>query len=89
MANHSVKSVHTSPVLLSPRATHSNIDLVIQNNSEADLFLGSSDVSLQDYGFKLSSNTAISLMLSGRDEIYGITSNSEAIDINTLSVEIA
>jgi hypothetical protein len=84
MANHSVKTVSSTPVLLSPDATHSGADVVVQNNSDGDLYLGSSSVTTSVYGFKLSPGTGISLRLGGREELYGVASSS--ININVLTV---
>jgi len=84
MANHSVKTVSSTPVLLSPDPTHSGADVVVQNNSNGDLYLGSSSVTTSVYGFKLSPGTGISLRLSGREELYGVASSS--ININVLTV---
>lgn len=84
MANHSVKTVSTTAVLLSPEPTHSGLDVIIQNNSAGDLYLGSSSVTTSSYGFKLVAGTAMSLRLSGREELYGVASSS--ININILTV---
>lgn len=84
MANHSVKTVSSTPVLLSPEPTHSGADVIIQNNSNGDLFLGASNVTTSVYGFKLAAGTGISLRLSGREELYGVASSS--ININVLTV---
>jgi hypothetical protein len=89
MANHSVKTVFTTPVLLSPNPTHSGVDLIIQNNSEDNLFLGSDSVTEEAYGFKLVPEAAISLRLSGREELYGCTDGASAISINVLTVGLA
>lgn len=88
MAIHYVKTVGTAPTLLSPSATHSGVEVVVQNNSGADLFLGGSDVSTSVYGFKLATASAISLRLAENEEVYGIVSGSPA-SINVLTVGLA
>lgn len=87
MANHSVKTVSVTPVLLSPTPAHSGADVIIQNNSSADVFIGAEDVTVSTYGFKLAPNAAISLRLSGRDTIYAVSASS--VTVNVLTVGLA
>ena len=79
MAEHNLISLNDeTPVRLTPNGTHSGMDITIQNVSEsATVYLGSNaELSAESYGFKLSTNSAWSIELSGNDAIYAIASNS-------------
>lgn len=89
MTKHSIKQVAATPVLLSPQSTHSGVDIIIQNNSAQDLFIGAAGVSVSNYGFKVSTSSAISIRLGGNDEIYGVTNSASISDINILTVGLA
>jgi len=86
MANHSVKTVSSTPVLLSPTPAHSGADVVIQNNSSVDIFIGGSNVTVSEYGFKLAANAAISLRLSGRDTIYAVANSTATVNVLTVGL---
>ena len=65
----------TTPTLLSPAGTHSGLDFTLQNvNASGYIYLGTSTVSDDNYGFRLYPNQAISVELNGRDAIYAISS---------------
>jgi hypothetical protein len=86
MANHSVKAVSSTPVLLSPVPAHSGADVIIQNNSAVDIFIGADDVTTTSYGFKLAANAAISLRLSGRDTIYAVSDSATTVNVLTVGL---
>lgn len=66
---------NTSPILLSPYGTHSGLDFTLQNvNASGYIYIGTSTVSDENYGFRLYPNQAISVELNGRDSIYAIAS---------------
>lgn len=89
MTKHSIKDVANTAVLLSPTLTHSGVDIVIQNQSTDDVFIGASTVTLSSYGFKIASGSAISLRLGGKDEIYGIANVSVPVQVSVLTVGLA
>lgn len=65
----------SAPTLLSPSGTHSGLDFTLQNvNASGYIYLGTSTVSNENYGFRLYPNQAISVELNGRDSIYAIAS---------------
>ena len=78
MATHSLVTVgNTTPVRLTPNgATHSGIDITIQNvNLTGYIYIGADEtVSSTNYGYRLSPEHAWSVELSGRDHIYIIAS---------------
>ena len=60
---------------LSPSGTHSGVDFTVQNvNASGYIYLGSSDVSANNYGYRILPNHAISFELPPKDEIYAISS---------------
>lgn len=74
---HQVKSVGTTSTLVGPKTVHSGVDFTIQNVSDVDIvYIGGSDVTTTDYGFKLFPRTAISIELDGNDTIYAVSSAS-------------
>jgi hypothetical protein len=79
-------TVGTSPVLLSPTATHSGVDITIQNNSVSDIFIGPASVTTTTFGFKLPPNSAISFALKGFDEIYGVSATNSSVNVLTLGL---
>ena len=87
MANHSVKTVSSTPVLISPAPVFSGAEVIIQNNGTSDVFLGGEDVSLASYGFKLAADSAISLRLGGKDSIYAVA--DATVNVNVLTVGLA
>jgi hypothetical protein len=66
---------NTTPTLVSPPGRHSGRDLTIQNiNSSGYLYVGNNNVSLENYGYRIQENSAISFELSGSDSLYVIAS---------------
>jgi hypothetical protein len=87
MANHSIKTVSSTPVLVSPAPTFSGADVIIQNNSTAaNVYLGASDVSLESYGFKLAAGSAISLRLGGKDSVYAVADATATVSVLTVGL---
>ena len=67
----------TSPILLSPPNTHSGVDITVQNiNATGYVYIGGSDLTSGNYGFRIDPSHAISIELSGKDAIYAIGSTS-------------
>jgi hypothetical protein len=59
---------------LTPNGIHSGLDITIQNvHGTAIVYLGGTDVSSTNYGYRLDPGTAFSIELSGRDALYAIT----------------
>jgi hypothetical protein len=79
----------STPTLLSPAGTHSGVDITIQNiNGEGYIFIGASDLTSGNYGFRIDPSHAISLELSGKDAIYALGSTSNLqISVLTTALE--
>jgi hypothetical protein len=89
MARHSVITLSsTQPTRVSSRASHSGEDITIQNvDSEAVVYLGSSDVSTTNYGFILNPGAAWSVELPPKNEIYAI-SGTDGSKVAVLKVSL-
>ena len=65
----------TSATLVSYKAVHSGQDLTIQNLSATSyVYIGGSDVSSANYGYRINPDTAFSVELPAYDEIWAISS---------------
>lgn len=63
-------------------------DITIQNNNvSATILIGGSDVTVDDYGFKLTAGSAISFELDGTDALWA-TSPTSAAKVNVLSIDL-
>ena len=59
---------------LTPNGIHSGMDITIQNlDDSAYVYVGGEDVNPEDFGYRLSPNSAISFELPGKDALYAIT----------------
>ena len=69
---------NTEPVRVSPPGRiHSGRDITIQNiNDSGYLYVGNSNVSSENYGYRIDKDTAISFELSGKDVVYVIASDA-------------
>lgn len=76
MASHSIKTLSTSEALrLTPIGVHSGMDITLQNINESGyIYIGGSDVSTTDYGFRIMPNHSISFELPGSDSLYAVSS---------------
>jgi hypothetical protein len=70
---------NTSATRLTPIGTHSGIDITLQNvNNSGYIYIGgNSEVSDDNYGFRLMPNHSISFELPGKDKLYAIASVNE------------
>lgn len=68
----------TAPVILTPVAVHSGVDITIQNQGSADIYVGTSSVTSTSYGVKLPSGSGLGLTVPARDEVYAITASGTA-----------
>jgi len=78
MTTHRIVALSTtSPILLSPPGTHSGVDITVQNiNASGYVFVGASNLTTGDYGFRIDPSHAISVELNGKDALYAIGSTS-------------
>ena len=69
----------TTATELTPGANHSGLDVTIQNVDEtAIVYLGASNVTASDYGFKLDPGAGFSVELNPRDRLYAISDTNES-----------
>jgi hypothetical protein len=66
----------SAPVILTPPAVHSGVDITVQNQGSTDVYIGTSTVSSSNYGVILGQGEALGLVVPARDEIYAITASS-------------
>lgn len=78
MTVHRIVSLSTtSPTLVSPANTHSGVDITVQNiNASGYVFVGGSNITTGDYGFRIDPSHAISIELNGKDDLYVLGSTS-------------
>ena len=76
MATHSLKTLsNTTSLRLTPNGVHSGMDITLQNvNDSGYVYVGGSDVSTTNYGFRIMPNHSISFELPGNDALYAIAS---------------
>lgn len=72
-----------------PTTSGNGHDITIQNNNaSANVFIGASNVTTSDYGFKLTPGMAIAFELDGHDSIWAVSSTSGAtVNIMHVSLE--
>lgn len=77
MINHAKIAVgNETPYRLSPAGTHSGVDITVQNLSATEyIYLGGSDVSFFNFGYRLAPGHAFSIELPGTDALYAISLN--------------
>jgi hypothetical protein len=77
--SHSLINLSTSsPTALSPTVRHSGLDITIQNvNDSGYIYVGGSNVTTTNYGYRIPTNSAISFELPGRDFLYAVSSASD------------
>lgn len=75
MTQHSLTTLSDSDTTrLTPYVQHSGMDITIQNvDSGAYVYIGGENVSVNDYGYRISPNNAISFSLLSPDALYAIT----------------
>lgn len=65
----------STPTRISPNGIHSGVDITIQNvNASGYIYIGTADVSEEDYGYRILPNHAISVELSGQSSLYAVAS---------------
>lgn len=79
MANHNLYTITDSVVTrLTPNGTHSGMDITLQNvSSSGYIYIGGSNVSSINYGYRLLPNQAISFELPPKDHLFAIASDTE------------
>ena len=89
MTQHSLTTLsNTTAVRLTPNGTHSGMDITLQNvNATGYVYLGASDVSTTNYGFRIMPNHSISFELPSLDALYAIGSTSMNLAIMQTGLE--
>lgn len=74
MANHSIITLSSStPTRLSPQATHSGVEVIIQNiSANGYVYVGGSNVSSSNYGFRVEADGAFGGNVHPKEEMYAI-----------------
>jgi len=72
------QSIHTlsssQSILISPKGVHAGVDITIQNlSSTGFIFIGNTETTLTNFGYRISPGSAWSVELSGKDYIYATT----------------
>jgi predicted nucleic acid-binding Zn finger protein len=74
--------------LVSRQSVHSGHDLTIQNlSATAYVYIGNENVSTTQYGFRINPDTAFSVELDGKDELWAVTSD-EGSQVAVLSLSL-
>lgn len=79
-ARHEVKDIGSGlPIEIVTALGGNGRDVTIQNNNAtANIFIGGSDVSVVNYGFKLTPGAGISFELDGSDNIFAVSDANPA-----------
>jgi len=71
MTTHRLYELGPTPTKITPDGTHSGMDITIQNVDETlNIYVGSSDVTTTNYGYRIMPGHAFSVELSGMDDLY-------------------
>ena len=90
MTQHSLTTLsNTTATRLTPNGIHSGMDITLQNVNETGyVYLGGSDVSTTNYGFRIMPNHSISFELPGTDALYAVSSvNAMQVAVLTTNLE--
>ena len=91
MTQHSLTTLSNSTATrLTPNGTHGGLDITIQNvHASAIVYIGGEGVTSSNYGYRISSNNAWSVELSGVDALYAITNtNGSQVAVIKTSLEL-
>jgi hypothetical protein len=87
MTQHSLTTLsNTTSTRLTPNGIHSGMDITIQNtHASAYVYIGGTEVTTSNYGYRIAPDSAFSIELSGTDFLYAITdtNNSKVAVLNT------
>jgi hypothetical protein len=88
MANHIMYEIGGEPTRLTPNGSHSGLDITIQNQGPATIYLGVDDtLSSGNYGYKLGIDQAFSVELPGHEALYAIADFPGAV-ISTMQISL-
>jgi hypothetical protein len=80
MTQHNIYTLNNEDaVRITPNGLHSGMDITLQNVSPmANIFVGGEGVTLEDYGYRIQANSAISFELPESDSLYVIADTDGA-----------
>lgn len=78
MATHSIVTLSsTTPTRLSPQATHSGVEVILQNiSTNGYVYVGGADVSSTSYGYRVDEDSAFGGNVLPKEEMYAIAQNN-------------
>lgn len=78
MATHSIVTLSsTTPTRLSPQATHSGVEIVLQNiSANGYVYVGGANVSSTNYGYRVDEDSAFGGNVLPKEEMYAIAQNN-------------
>lgn len=78
MATHSIVTLSsTTPTRLSPQATHSGVEVILQNiSTNGYVYVGGADVSSTNYGYRVDEDSAFGGNVLPKEEMYAIAQNN-------------
>lgn len=78
MATHSIVTLSsTTPTRLSPQATHSGVEVILQNiSTNGYVYVGGADVSSSNYGYRVDEDSAFGSNVLPKEEMYAISQNN-------------
>lgn len=87
--NHRIVALNSeTPVAVSVTGNHAGRDITIQNiSTTATVYLGGSNVTTTDFGYKLAPNSAWSVELRKEDVIYAVSSSTSDVSVLELGLE--
>ena len=90
MTQHSLTTLsNTTATRLTPNGIHSGMDITIQNtHASAYVYIGGTEVTTSNYGYRISPNNAWSIELSGKDALYAISdTNGSSVAVLLTNLE--
>ena len=75
MTIHTLATLNSSTsTRLTPNGAHSGMDITLQNvNASGSIYIGGEDLALNNYGYRIMPDTAISFELPGKDALYAMS----------------
>jgi hypothetical protein len=81
MANHFIVTLSsTTPTRLSPQATHSGVEVILQNiSTNGYVYVGGPDVSSTNYGFRVDEDSAFGGNVPSKEEMWAIAETNGTV----------
>lgn len=89
MGQHISYEVGNTPQRITPNGSHSGLDMTIQNQGPAIVYIGVDDTLTENnYGYKLPVDQAISFELPGHEALYVYASDMPGAIVSTLGISL-